>query len=169
MTYLLLLPPDEARQTLRVFDDKLGVPDIPRKSREDATFFGTTGYPNSGAWPLVGNLHFFSHLNGWCCRMLLMRDWHMVWVCSLSWEVLEMGCMHWQFNMYECWWDHLLMDVLGCNLTGIVVGYYTLKYLDLPFTPWLWDSRQTAKPEQESPTTLTKILDLVRPSCLDKP
>ena len=92
----------------------------------------------------------------------------MTWVCSISWEVFEMSVMHWQFNMYETWWDHLFLDLGGCNLVGIIVGYYVLKFLDATFTPWLWDARQTTKPKEES-TALTKVLDLLKPSCLDKP
>ena len=70
--------------------------------------------------------------------------------------------------MYETWWDHLFLDLLGCNLVGTILGYYLLKHLDIVFTPWLWDCRQTMKPKQES-TALTRLLDLVRPTCLDKP
>ena len=48
-----------------------------------------------GAWPLIGNMHFFSHLIGWFLKMIAIRDWYMVWVLSLFWEVLEWGVMHW--------------------------------------------------------------------------
>ena len=37
-------------------------------------------------------------------------------------EMMELTFRHWLPNFYECWWDHLLLDLFGCNLIGIVIG-----------------------------------------------
>ena len=29
-------------------------------------------------------------------------------------------------NFKECWWDHLIIDILGCNLIGIILGIYVI-------------------------------------------
>eukprot|EP00921_Rhytidocystis_pertsovi_P015991 GHVQ01025290.1.p1 GENE.GHVQ01025290.1~~GHVQ01025290.1.p1 ORF type:complete len:356 (-),score=30.11 GHVQ01025290.1:522-1589(-) len=35
---------------------------------------------------------------------------------------MEISLRHILPNFWECWWDHVLLDVLGCNLLGIMAG-----------------------------------------------
>jgi hypothetical protein len=37
---------------------------------------------------------------------------------SILFELIEFTFDNWLPNFAECWWDHLLLDVLGCNLLG---------------------------------------------------
>ena len=39
-------------------------------------------------------------------------------------------------NFKECWWDHLVVDILGCNLLGIIVGFYVIDYFKLERYRW---------------------------------
>jgi Phosphatidyl serine synthase len=39
-----------------------------------------------------------------------------------------MGWLVPQFK--ECWWDSLLVDVLGANLIGMALGLTTLRFLE---------------------------------------
>ena len=39
-------------------------------------------------------------------------------------------------NFKECWWDHLIVDTLGCNLLGIVVGFYIIDLFKLERYRW---------------------------------
>ena len=39
-------------------------------------------------------------------------------------------------NFKECWWDHLVIDILGCNLLGIVIGFYVIDKLGLDRYRW---------------------------------
>ncbi|KAJ6232458.1 phosphatidylserine synthase 2 [Anaeramoeba flamelloides] len=49
------------------------------------------------------------------------------------------------FAHSECWWDHLLLDVLGCNLLGMLLGYALLKIFHLKFYTWNWKSGSKSK------------------------
>jgi len=69
--------------------------------------------------------------------MLIMRDWYIVWFCSISFELLELTFRYWLPNFYECWWDSLILDVFGCNLAGIMLGYYFLKYFGVSKMQWV--------------------------------
>ena len=40
-------------------------------------------------------------------------------------------------NFSECWWDHWIMDVLVCNLLGIVLGHVVLKFLENKEYNWI--------------------------------
>ena len=56
------------------------------------------------------------HSVGWWAKAVLFRDYWLLWVLSFSWEVLEVSFQHLLPNFKECWWDHYLLDVFGCNL-----------------------------------------------------
>ena len=45
--------------------------------------------------------------------------------------------MHWQPNFNECWWDHILVDVLVCNAFGIFVATAVLRRAGLREFDWL--------------------------------
>ena len=58
---------------------------------------------------------------------------------SIAFEVYEISLRHWLPNFYECWWDHLLLDVFGCNLVGIFLGDYIIRKLNLPKFHWFFE------------------------------
>jgi phosphatidylserine synthase 2 len=62
------------------------------------------------------------HAFGWICGQLLLRNWKMSWLLSIAFEFYELTFAHWLRNFDECWWDHVLVDVLICNAFGIYVG-----------------------------------------------
>ena len=128
VTYLLLLPVDKARKTLRMFDSNLGVPLAERSYGEDCRLF-TPEHPTSymaNFMDAVFDCHFIAHFLGWWGKMMIMRDWYVAWTCSIAFEICEITFRHWLPNFYECWWDHLFLDLFGCNLIGIILGHYWL-------------------------------------------
>lgn len=139
LTYLFLMPLDEARQTLRYFDPDLGQP-LPEKSYgEDCRVF-TPENPDSPIFNIqdaVIDVHFVAHFLGWLGKMLIMRDWYVAWICSAGFEFLELSFKHWLPNFEECWWDSLLLDLFGCNLLGILAGNAILKYFSVSKLDWL--------------------------------
>jgi len=73
---------------------------------------------------------FFCHIFGWWGKMCIFRDWTVCWILSIGFEILELS-LGWvipQFN--ECWWDSVFMDALIANMTGMVAGHYTLRFLE---------------------------------------
>ena len=147
MTYLLLLPVDQARQTLRIFDDNLGKP-LPERSYADDCRLFTPEHPTSyfaNFSDAVFDVHFVAHFVGWWGKMMIMRDWYLAWACSIGFEICEITFRHWLPNFYECWWDHLFLDLFGCNLIGIILGHYTIKYFGSSRLRWIWDPKTPKK------------------------
>jgi len=176
VTYLLLLPVDQARQTLRIFDDNLGKP-LPERSYGDDCRLFTPEHPTSymaNFSSAVFDVHFIAHFVGWWGKMMIMRDWYVAWACSIGFEICELTFRHWLPNFYECWWDHLFLDLFGCNLIGIILGHYTLKYFGSKRIQWVWDSK-AAKNQARAVTQtencggqLITALDKLRPAVLEK-
>ena len=51
-------------------------------------------------------------------------------------------------NFSECWWDHWIMDVLVCNLSGIVIGNIFLKTLENKEYNWIGLRNQVGYPKK---------------------
>ena len=121
------------------FDPSLGkeLPEV--LYAEDCRLY-TPEDPNSSFAPLIKavfDIHFVAHLLGWWAKMLIMRDLWVAWICSVVFELLELSFRYWLPNFYECWWDSLLLDIFGCNLLGITLGYYTLKWWSVKKLNWV--------------------------------
>lgn len=39
-------------------------------------------------------------------------------------------------NFKECWWDHMIIDILGCNLLGIICGFWVIDKFGLDRYRW---------------------------------
>lgn len=70
-----------------------------------------------------------AHFLGYVGKALVLRDWRVVTCVSLGFELVEVTLQHIFPNFRECWWDHLLLDVLLCNGGGTVCGMYLLRWL----------------------------------------
>ena len=44
---------------------------------------------------------------------------------------MELTFRHHLPNFYECWWDHLFLDIFGCNALGIYFGHLTCKFFEM--------------------------------------
>lgn len=113
---------------------------MPEVSYADDCRLYTPEHPVNSFYNLyfaVYDCHSIAHLLGWFGKMLIMRDWYIVWICSISFELLELTFRYWLPNFYECWWDSLLLDVFGCNLAGILLGHYFLKYFGVSKMQWV--------------------------------
>ena len=47
------------------------------------------------------------------------------------------------FQFHECWWDSLIIDLLGANLIGMTLGLYTLRFLETRTFDWNSKERST--------------------------
>ena len=126
---------------MKVFDSSLGIQLPERSYGEDCRVF-TPEDPHSSMANISGaifDVHTVAHFLGWWGKMLIMRDMYVVWACSIGFELCEITFRHWLPNFYECWWDHIFLDLFGCNLIGIILGYYTLKYFSASKIIWVYD------------------------------
>ena len=71
-----------------------------------------------------------AHFLGWIAKALLFRDWVTLIVLSVGFEVIESTFQHILPNYNECWWDHLILDIFGCNAAGMCVGMALTGYLE---------------------------------------
>jgi len=140
MTFVLMHPAKEARELFKIFDSSLGVPLEERSYGDDCRVF-TPENPHSqyaNITDAVFDVHFVAHFLGWWGKMLIMRDVYVAWICSIMFEIIEITFKHWLENFSECWWDHIFLDLFGCNLIGIVLGSISLKYFAVSKINWVY-------------------------------
>ena len=99
--------------------------------------------------------------------MLFMRDWYIAWTCSIMFEVCEITFRHWLPNFYECWWDHVFLDLFGCNLIGIILGHYTLQYYGIPKIKWVLGSSEPEKKDSCPTGKLKSAVTKIQPDLLE--
>jgi len=99
-----------------------------------------------------------AHVLGWVAKALLFRDYMLLWVLSLSWEVLEVSFQHLLPNFKECWWDHYLLDVLGCNLVGMLLGMWVCRRFATAKFNWMGVSKLSTAREK-----VTRVLCQLTP------
>ena len=77
------------------------------------------------------DVHTCAHLLGWLGKMLILRDFWMCQILSVAFEICEFSFEHMLPNFLECWWDHLLLDLLGANLLGMLAGWAIILIYDI--------------------------------------
>ena len=156
----------------------MGKPLAERSYAEDCRVF-TPEHPTSyfaNISDAVFDVHFVAHLLGWWGKMLIMRDWYVAWACSIGFEICEISFRHWLNNFYECWWDHLFLDLFGCNLLGIILGAFTLKQFGSSRLRWVYDPKQKqAKKSAKQPidqdhcsNIVYNFFDKLRPTVFER-
>lgn len=136
VVFLLFQNVGDARQLMRHFDGKLGLP-LPEKSYGGNCFIYDANHTDP--WHnLKDKMDGFvpTHFFGWWLKTLILRDWWLCTVLSVMFEVLEYTLEHQLPNFSECWWDHWIMDAFICNGGGIYLGMKTLNYLSMK--PYHW-------------------------------
>lgn len=84
----------------------------------------------------VTSIWFFAHVTGWWGKMCMFRDWRFCWVLSIAFEILELAFQFIIPDFQECWWDSVLLDLLGANLLGMCLGRVTLWLLESKEYDW---------------------------------
>ncbi|KAL4115052.1 hypothetical protein PRIC2_013947 [Phytophthora ramorum] len=84
----------------------------------------------------VTSIWFVAHVTGWWGKMCMFRDWRFCWVLSIAFEILELAFQFVIPDFQECWWDSLLLDLLGANLLGMCLGRVTLWLLESKEYDW---------------------------------
>ncbi|BFU21819.1 phosphatidylserine synthase, putative [Entamoeba histolytica HM-1:IMSS-B] len=130
--FLLFQNVNDVRQWLKNIDPKLGVPLPEREYAIDCRLY-TPELPCK--WNNFKNVLFdefvIYHFVGWWARCVICRDWKLTWFNSILFEFMELSFQHILPNFHECWWDHIILDVFGCNALGIWLGSKTLQYFEL--------------------------------------
>ena len=82
------------------------------------------------------DLFAFAHAAGWFVKTLVVRDPKIIIFQSALFEVVEYSLRNVMNNFKECWWDHVIIDFCGCNMLGIVAGFYVVDRFKLERYRW---------------------------------
>ena len=74
------------------------------------------------------DVYVVAHAIGWVIGIFLWRSWEFCMFSSIFYEFLEVSFTNWLPNFSECWWDVIFLDIFGCNLLGIIIGVFIMKY-----------------------------------------
>lgn len=160
VVFVLFLDLDTARQILKYLDPRLGVP-LPEKAYGVDCRLYTPENPNSKFANFMDamDIYIMCHWFGWWFKMLIFRDVPMCIYMGAVFEGLERTFKHWLPNFDECWWDSLILDFLGCNMIGIILGYFTCKYLEMGSFRWFGTTQRGTYVNE-----MTKIFDMFHPN-----
>lgn len=129
LVYMAFLTKTETQVVLEnFFDSSLGK-QLPEKSYASDCRLYTPEHSNKffNLTDSFFDVFVVAHLVGWFFKVLICRDLPLVLFQSVLFEVLEICLRHLLPNFWECWWDHVILDVLGANLLGIFIGWQIIK------------------------------------------
>nr|ASN64467.1 phosphatidylserine synthase [Eimeria falciformis] len=128
LAFLLFQDLEDVRSWLNWLDPEAGLPLVERNYAEKCHSWAA----------VVDKLDIFvvAHFVGWMVKALVIRDSRLLWLLSILFEFMEISFRHILPNFWECWWDHLILDVFGCNLLGIYLGLALCKRMQMLQYNW---------------------------------
>lgn len=69
-------------------------------------------------------------------KTLIVRDPKIILFESLAFELVEYSLRDVLNNFKECWWDHAIVDFLGCNMVGIFLGFWVIDKFKMERYKW---------------------------------
>lgn len=129
-----------------IFDEKLGRPLAQKDYAADCRFI-TPEHPTSWFGNLTDHIDIFvlSHFLGWAFKAVIFRNTTMTWIMSVGFEVMELSFEAFLPNFKECWWDHFILDIFGCNLIGMLIGFYLIKKFKMRKFHWFLEPSENTK------------------------
>jgi len=111
LVFVIFQHRDDARQLLKYIDPTLGV-ELPEKSYGENCAIYTPDNPESSFYNVkdAADVFMLSHVIGWFCKMILLRDLRLTMLASVLFEVYEYSLRHMLPNFHECWWDSLILE-----------------------------------------------------------
>jgi phosphatidylserine synthase 2 len=146
LVILLFQSPEYTRQFFTFFDENLGKP-LPEKSYASDCRVYTPENNQSLFYNIKANVFdefVIAHFLGWFGKALIFRDWYLSWFFSIWFEVLEKSLKHVLPNFAECWWDHIVLDILLCNGMGIWCAHKLLNYFEAQEFNWMGINNKNA-------------------------
>jgi len=130
---------EDVRLALKSFDPTLGV-SLPERSYADHCELYTPNDTQSNFRNLMDTVNdefMLAHFLGWFGKALLLRDSYLCWALSISFEILEISLEHLLPNFAECWWDHIILDILVCNFLGFTLGLKLADFFSMKDYAWM--------------------------------
>jgi phosphatidylserine synthase 2 len=142
---------------MKYIDPKLGV-ELPERDYAAHCELYTPNDPTSyfrNLYDTVNDEFIWAHLIGWWGKTMLIRDAGLCWILSILFEFWEMTFEHMLPNFKECWWDHIILDILVCNGLGIYLGLLTCRALQMKEYDWTGLWRYTTRTQTISTANAT--------------
>jgi phosphatidylserine synthase 2 len=92
--------------------------------------------PYSALYNACFDIFALAHFGGWFFKTLICRDLKLIMIASVSFEIIEYSLRNVLNNFKECWWDHVIIDIFGCNLLGIACAFVVIDKLGLDRYRW---------------------------------
>lgn len=139
LTFLLFQNIHDVRQWIMYIYPDLGRPLPERSYASDCRLYDplSPSNPFHNLTDALFDRFVIAHIFGHMGKAIMLRDAKMTWVLSIFFEILEVTFQHWMPNFMECWWDHLIVDVLICNAAGLYLGVFICKWLDMKSYDWV--------------------------------
>ncbi|PFH38392.1 putative phosphatidylserine synthase [Besnoitia besnoiti] len=80
---------------------------------------------------------FVSHVVGWLCKMVILRNWGFCLLYSVAFEIGELSFQWLVPELCECWWDSIFIDALLSNVSGMLLGAIIMKLINMHQYDWL--------------------------------
>jgi phosphatidylserine synthase 2 len=153
---------------MKLFHPSLGEP-LPEMSYGDNCEFYTPDQPEK--WYVANfydaiDVHVVAHFFGWWFKMMIIRDVKIAWICSIGFEFIELSFRYMLPNFIECWWDHLFLDLFGCNMIGIQLGAWTLKYAGVSRINWIYQKPKTKSNACADKSQFLNVINKFKPDVL---
>ena len=108
--------------------DPSSIPDLEDRSWAEDCSMSTAENPY--LWlETIFDEFLLAHVLGYLGKMVVLRDWKLVMFISFGFEIVEFSLQHLLPNFKECWWDHVIADVIVCNAGGAVLGWWVLRLI----------------------------------------
>jgi len=141
LVFILFQTASDVRLFLSYIDPSLGKP-LPERSYAENCEVWTPDDPISSFRNIKDTLYdefVPAHFLGWFGKAIMLRDYWLCWALSILFEILEISLQHLLPNFAECWWDHVIVDILVCNFFGMLLGLKMCQYFQMK--PYHWVAR----------------------------
>lgn len=132
LVFLFFQTPNDARALFAYFDPTLNKP----LTREVHTYDDKCDltYEN-----IMGNFdhYFLVHCINWFLAAFVCRDTYILLFWQFLDEIIELSFQHVIPHLAECWWDHLIGDMLMANIPAIFLGMWMLRFFKVQEYDWL--------------------------------
>jgi len=154
LVFLLMQSPDSARRRVLPFL----VPTLGNKPDNLETAYANDcrlyASESDDPWKNVRDTFYdvftIAHALGWVGKAILLRDWRLLVILSVMWEILEYTLQDKLLNFHECWWDHWILDHTVCNMGGAAVGMMIVRVLDIDAYHWAWGKPSSAAEQSKA-------------------
>eukprot|EP01117_Protostelium_nocturnum_P013513 TRINITY_DN5047_c0_g1_i3.p1 TRINITY_DN5047_c0_g1~~TRINITY_DN5047_c0_g1_i3.p1 ORF type:complete len:412 (+),score=101.41 TRINITY_DN5047_c0_g1_i3:507-1742(+) len=139
LVFLLFQNVGDTLKLLKHLDPTLGVP-LPERSYAENCAVYTPNDPESNFRNIrdaVNDEFMIAHFLGWWGKAILFRDFYLLWFMSITFELMELSLKHLLPNFAECWWDHVILDILTMNALGIWLGLKFCKWFKMRRYGWV--------------------------------